>query len=394
MAHARATGRSVTTEQPSSSPLEEIDSDARMRAQQLSLIYDQALANQFLSPLIAALVSAVLWPVGNPRMLSAWVAVLSGISLWRHLLASAYRKAATDAVTVRLWERRFVVSLAVASAAWGVGSLLNLPALPNAYQAFVYCFVLGMAAGAAAIYAAHGPSVAVGMALIMGPATVFMFTVGDAFHTALGAGGAVFLVAGSRGVRTMNGALRRTIQLSGELARLARTDVLSGLSNRRAFTEFGELALANAVRSARPCAIVMIDIDRFKAINDRHGHAAGDAVIRALGAALAGAIRVGECAGRIGGEEFAVFLPDAGSDQGMALAHRVQALVRAMRTRAGDVPVEVTASIGVASTHGVPCTFEELLARADKEMYRAKHEGGNRVVLADDARPATVLQLR
>jgi diguanylate cyclase (GGDEF)-like protein len=381
-------------DQPTSAPAEEIDSDARMRAQQLSLIYNQALGNQFLSPLVAALVSAVLWPVGNPRMLTAWVAVLSGMSLWRHLLASAYRKAATDPASVRPWERRFVVSLAVVSAAWGVGSWLNLYALPDAYQAFVYCFVLGMAAGASAIYAAHGPSVAVSISLIMGPATLYMFTVGDAFHTALGAGGTVFLVAGSRGVRTMNGALRRTIQLTGELARQARTDALSGLSNRRAFTEFGEIALANAARSTRPCAIVMIDIDHFKAINDRHGHAAGDGVIRALGAALAGAIRVGECAGRIGGEEFAVFLPDAGSDQGMALAHRVQALVRAMRPQAGDLPIEVTASIGIASTHGAPCSYDELLARADKAMYRAKQEGRNRVVLSDEAWPATVVRLR
>lgn len=138
----------------------------------------------------------------------------------------------------------------------------------------------------------------------------------------------------------------------------------------------------------------MIDIDHFKAVNDRHGHAAGDTVIRALGAALAGAIRVGECAGRIGGEEFAVFLPDAGSDQGMALAHRVQALVRSMRPRAGDLPLEVTVSIGVASTHGAPCTLDELLARADKAMYLAKREGRNRVVLSDDPRPATILQLR
>lgn len=375
-------------------PTEEMDTDARMRVQQLSLIYTQALANQFLSPLIGALVSAVLWPVGNPRMLTAWVAVLAAISLWRHVLASAFQKAATDPATVRLWERRFVASLAVSSAAWGVGSWLNLQSLPDAYQAFVFFFVLGMAAGASVLYAAHGPSVAVSISLIMGPATIYMFTVGDAFHTALGAGGAVFLVAGSRGVRTMSVALRQSIELTGELARLARTDALSGLSNRRAFTEFGELALANAARSARPCAIVMIDIDHFKAVNDRHGHAAGDTVIRALGAALAGAIRVGECAGRIGGEEFAVFLPDAGSDQGMALAHRVQALVRSMRPRAGDLPLEVTVSIGVASTHGAPCTLDELLARADKAMYLAKREGRNRVVLSDDPRPATILQLR
>jgi len=368
-------------------PAEGLDSETRVRALQLSLIFDQALSNQIMSPLIAALVSLVLWPAGDPHLLSGWIGVLAAISLWRHLLVTGYRRAARDPATIRLWERRFVVSLGAASAAWGVGSWLNFPVSP-AHQAFLYCFVFGMAAGAATIYAAHGPSVVVSTSLIMAPTTITMFTVGDAFHTAMGMGGVVFLVAASRGVRSMNGALRRNIQLTGELERLAGTDALSGLSNRRAFTEFGETALANAARSGRPCALVMIDIDRFKSVNDRLGHAAGDTVIRALGAALAGAIRVGERAGRIGGEEFAVILPDGGSEQAMALAQRIQAVVRTMRPRAGDVPIEVTVSIGVASTHGAPCTLDELLARADRAMYAAKAAGRNRTVLADERGPA------
>jgi diguanylate cyclase (GGDEF)-like protein len=368
-------------------PAEGLDTEDRVRALQLSLIFDQALSNQIMSPLIAALVSLVLWPAGNPQLLSGWVGVLAAISLWRHLLVTGYRRAARDPATTRVWERRFVVSLGAASAAWGVGSWLNFPEAP-AQQAFLYCFVFGVAAGAATIYSAHGLSVAISTSLIMAPTTITMFTVGDAFHTAMGLGGVVFLVASSRGVRSMNGALRRNIQLTGELERLAGTDALSGLSNRRAFTEFGETALANAARSGRPCALVMIDIDRFKSVNDRLGHAAGDTVIRALGAALAGAIRVGERAGRIGGEEFAVILPDGGSEQAMALAQRIQAVVRAMRPRAGDAPIAVTVSIGVASTHGAPCTLDELLARADRAMYAAKDAGRNRTVLADELGPA------
>ncbi len=363
-----------------------VDTADRLRALQLSLVFDQALANQIISPLIAALVSVVLWPMGDPHLLSGWVGVLAILSLWRHLLASGFRRAAADPATTRTWERRFLVSLAVVSAAWGLGSWLNMPADSDAYQALVFCFVIGMAAGASAIYASHGPSVAISTSLIMGPSTLYMLSYGDPFHTAMGVGGVVFLVAASRGVRSMNGALRRNIQLTGELERLAGTDALSGLSNRRAFTEFGETAVANASRSARPCSIVMIDIDRFKSINDRLGHAAGDTVIRALGAALAGEIRVGERAGRIGGEEFAVILPDGGSEQAMALAQRIQAVVRSMRPRAGDVPIEVTVSIGVASTHGSPCTLDELLARADKALYAAKHAGRNRTVLSDDVR--------
>ncbi|HEX5093566.1 MAG TPA: GGDEF domain-containing protein [Burkholderiales bacterium] len=364
------------------------DTSERMRAQQLSLVFDQALTNHIMSPLVAALISVVLWPAAHPRLLTGWVAVLAVISLWRHLLATGFRRASHDPASMRLWERRFVVSLAAASAAWGVGAWLALPAGAPALHAFVYCFVFGMAAGASAIYAAHGASVAVSTALIMGPSTLYMLTYGDPLHLAMGVGGVAFVVASSRSVRSVNTALRRNIQLTGELERLAGTDALSGLSNRRAFTEFGETALANASRSQRPCSIVMIDIDRFKSINDRLGHAAGDTVIRALGAALAGEVRVGERAGRIGGEEFAVILPDGGSEQAMALAQRVQAVVRSMRPRAGNVPIEVTVSIGVASTRGEPCTLDELLARADKALYAAKHAGRNRTMREGDSRAA------
>jgi diguanylate cyclase (GGDEF)-like protein len=371
---------------PGNIAVEGVDTSERMRAQQLSLIFDQALTNHIMSPLVAAMISVVLWPAANPQLLTGWVAVLAVIALWRHLLATGFRRVGHDPASTRLWERRFLVSLAVASAAWGVGAWLNLPEGSPALHAFVYCFVFGMAAGASAIYAAHGPSVAISTVLIMGPCTLYMLTYGDPFHLTMGVGGVAFVVASSRSVRSMNVALRRNIQLTGELERLAGTDALSGLSNRRAFTEFGETALANATRSQRPCSIVMIDIDHFKSVNDRLGHAAGDTVIRALGAALAGEVRVGERAGRIGGEEFAVILPDGGSEQAMALAQRVQTVVRSMRPRAGDVPIEVTVSIGVASTQGEPCTLDVLLARADKALYAAKRAGRNRTVRDDDRR--------
>jgi diguanylate cyclase (GGDEF)-like protein len=373
--------------QPDNDSIAQIEGVERLRAQQLSLAFSQALRTQVLSPVIAALVSATLWPVTDHRALVAWVGVLAGISLWRHLLARAYQRNVVDPESVPAWERRFFVSLASASAAWGIGGWAVMPPGSDAHQALVYFFVLGIAGGTSVVYAAQGRSVAVAISLILAPSAIYMLTFGDLFHSAMAIGSIVFVFAASRGTRLLNDAMRRNIRLASEIERLGRIDSLSGLSNRRAFTDFGTTAVANASRSGRPCAVVMLDVDHFKAINDRMGHAGGDAVIRALGALLAGAVRSGECAGRIGGEEFAIILPDGGEQQAHALANRILDSVRTMRTPLGHQEIRTTVSIGVASTHGAPCTLDELLARADRALYAAKHQGRDRMLVAED-RPA------
>jgi diguanylate cyclase (GGDEF)-like protein len=370
--------------QVDSDSIEQIEGAGRLRAQQLSLVYSQTLRTQALSPVIAALVSATLWPVTDHRVLVAWVLVLAGISLWRHLLARSYRSAQVGPERIHIWERRFLVSLSSASAAWGIGGWAVMPPNSDAHQALVYFFVLGIAGGSSVVYAAHGRSVAVSISLILAPSAVYMLTFGDLFHYAMAIGSMLFVFAASRGTRLMNDAMRRNIQLAGEIERLGRIDVLSGLSNRRAFTDFGTTAIANASRSDRPCAVVMLDVDHFKAINDRMGHAGGDAVIRALGALLAGAVRAGECAARIGGEEFAIILPDGGEQQAHALAIRVLNSMRTLRIPLGNQEISATVSIGVAATDGAPCTLDELLARADTALYAAKRQGRNRMLVAED----------
>ena len=127
---------------------------------------------------------------------------------------------------------------------------------------------------------------------------------------------------------------------------LARTDPLTGLANRRAFLEHAQAFLSAAARSGAPLALLLLDIDRFKAVNDRFGHGAGDAVLRAVAAALRGAIRVGDLPVRWGGEEFAVLLPGTDLPAAVALAERLRAAVRdGVPHPAGG---RVTVSIGAA----------------------------------------------
>ena len=166
----------------------------------------------------------------------------------------------------------------------------------------------------------------------------------------------------------------------------ARTDALTGLPNRRAMQELLNRAAARSSRHESPLAALMIDIDRFKAINDTHGHDVGDAVIQATAAALREATRDDDVAGRWGGEEFLVLVHDADSVGVLAIAERVRMTI-ATATVLGHTEVDrVTASIGVAVLRDTDT--ERMLREADLALYVAKDHGRNRVEVAPD--PAVV----
>jgi diguanylate cyclase (GGDEF)-like protein len=128
----------------------------------------------------------------------------------------------------------------------------------------------------------------------------------------------------------------------------------------------------------------MVDIDHFKAINDRHGHLAGDACLKALAALLLSSVRAVDLVARFGGEEFLVLQPEMAADQSLVAAERIRAQIQAhpVEIKAGAPPVEVTVSVGAASSVGAQLTLEGLIARADEAVYRAKREGRNRIAAA------------
>ena len=165
----------------------------------------------------------------------------------------------------------------------------------------------------------------------------------------------------------------------------ALTDPLTGLGNRRYFDERGDGVLALARRRGRPFSVLMIDIDHFKRVNDQHGHAVGDEVLRALGNALKASLRGGDVCGRLGGEEFAVALPDEDREGAAATAERLRHALERLgaSSAAARGPIEVTVSIGVAAYPEDGDALEALLRRADKRLFRAKQSGRNRVVAAD-----------
>jgi diguanylate cyclase (GGDEF)-like protein/PAS domain S-box-containing protein len=160
----------------------------------------------------------------------------------------------------------------------------------------------------------------------------------------------------------------------------ALSDHLTGLGNRRAFFEAAELELERRRRVPRPVAMVMFDADHFKTINDTHGHAGGDAVLRHLAAALTLAFREVDVVSRIGGEEFAVLLPSTSLAGAEAVASRLRQMVQDATVRVDGKAITYTVSAGVAAMDDGAASLEELMKHADQALYQAKAQGRNQVV--------------
>lgn len=165
-----------------------------------------------------------------------------------------------------------------------------------------------------------------------------------------------------------------------DLEKLASTDALTGLPNRRAFFEALRNETLRSERSGRPFALVITDLDRFKQINDRFGHQTGDFALESVAADLRRAMRENDVAARVGGEEFALILPDTDLPGALTLAERVRAAVARTISSAG-AEFQVSMSLGVV-LHQKGMSEKELISRADAALYQAKHEGRNRVVPA------------
>ena len=167
----------------------------------------------------------------------------------------------------------------------------------------------------------------------------------------------------------------RNAALLAEVQRLASVDGLTGLANRRSLQDVLDREVSRARRTGESLALVLVDVDHFKQVNDREGHQVGDDVLKALGGALAGVCRQSDLAARYGGEEFCLLLPGCRGRDALAIAERVRAAIAA-----APGPVAVTVSAGVASLPANAACSEQLLKAADEALYGAKRNGRNRSV--------------
>jgi diguanylate cyclase (GGDEF)-like protein len=175
--------------------------------------------------------------------------------------------------------------------------------------------------------------------------------------------------------------------ITSELRHLAEVDPLTSVFNRRAFFTLLDKAVSSAQRTQTAVPVLVLDLDHFKTINDTWGHRAGDDVLRHFVALALRCLRREDVMGRLGGEEFAIFLPNAGAEGARAVAERLRLLVESHPATAGARPIPLTVSIGIALC-GPGDSAGAALQRADEAMYLAKQRGRNRVEMSGPAAPA------
>jgi len=180
----------------------------------------------------------------------------------------------------------------------------------------------------------------------------------------------------------------RRFMMHAQLVTAARLDPKTGLLNAGTWQREAELEVSRAGRTQTPLAIAIADIDHFKAVNDRHGHLAGDAALSLISATMSALLREYDLIGRFGGEEFAICLPHTDPAEAYRVADRLREKVSLVSATQypGAPPVQITISVGVASLETAHRTLDELIAAADAALYRAKASGRNCVILSREER--------
>src|SRR5690348_2752804 len=190
--------------------------------------------------------------------------------------------------------------------------------------------------------------------------------------------------------------LARRFMMHAQLLAKARMDTKTGLLNASTWEHEAEREIARAVRTHGPLCVALLDLDHFKMVNDTHGHLVGDKALRAVSGVLHEQMRSYDAAGRFGGEEFAVLLPQTTEAQALAIAERLRTVIAALSVPVDeDDPegacVRVTVSIGVAAIGRAGTELTTLLAAADSALYRAKQDGRNKTCLASDSPLAQII---
>ena len=336
---------------------------------------------------LPAIVLALL--VGWQPSVRAGNLVLVGLLIAYVVLGSLaghrFRSRPVDEARARLWSRAIYFKLAALGLIQNAVFLhLAMHGVPHALD-YMLVVAAAYSAGCVASYRYLPGLSIVYVVAVAAPLALFHVVSGTQSSQVIALLLAVFVVFMSNAAASLHRESIERLQLVRALRQardraeaLARTDTLTRLLNRRALFESGGERFAEAMRHGRPFAALLLDLDHFKSINDRFGHASGDAVLAALADALRDTARASDLVGRLGGEEFAVLAAETHAAGALGLAERVRSAVSAIRVE-GLPPI--TVSIGVADLSAGDTRLDGLIARADRALYAAKRRGRDRTVL-------------
>jgi diguanylate cyclase (GGDEF)-like protein len=361
-----------------------VEKKQHVLTEKIRLLYINSLIPAMLSGVAALFLVAALWSTANHQSLLIWLSVTIFLAIIRISLILSFKQKNPTGIEILKWERPFTLSLFAVFLTWSIGVLMVTPRDNLSSIFIVSVFSIGLAAAAISWYG-YLRYVQLGticMALI--PIITVLLTHGQPETLWVGTAACfMFLSCISTShifQKTLNGNLELAYDLEKSIKDaevLARTDVLTGLNNRRAFFDKAPSLLKSCHAKEMPASIVMFDIDYFKKINDEFGHAGGDVALQHVAELLSSKLRKSDLSCRFGGEEFAVLLPNTDFDEATKTAEKLKTLISStpvVFSRNKSIPL--TASFGVAD---VGETIDEILNNADQAMYNAKNNGRNLV---------------
>ncbi|MCM2362239.1 diguanylate cyclase [Pseudomonas sp. SR18] len=360
--------------------------EQQVRTDRLHQLFRQSFAAIFGSYLAAVMLCWLCWERFDRDVMLVWLAVLSVSSLLRVKMFMDWFRCPNSERTPDRWERRYWVTLMLSAGVWGIGALAVMPPDDRLSQVLVMLFTVGMSVSAVSCYSAYRYMTLVSIGLVLLPCTVWLLFQPSSMQVGVAIAVLVFATFVASATRKLSDALEKAFRLTRQMerahsisARAAQTDELTGLMNRRAFFEHAHLLYAQCRHNQQPLCALMMDMDHFKHINDTYGHQAGDQVLRQIGGVISASFRKSDVYGRLGGEEFAVLLPNTSLEAAQAIAEQ---LVESISGLAVEPVKGLSASLGVASTQAQDEDLHGLMNTADKALYRAKALGRNQVAVA------------
>lgn len=358
------------------------------QSDKLRLLYHQSFPSVFFNLAATLIYTVIFWQLPDHTTLLIWLSAVAASTLMRLTLFISYKYNQPDNSEIFKWELPYFITLTIASLIWGIGTVIICYNQPVEYQFLTSYFLIGLAGSALSVYSSIRFFAISTILIILLPITVWFLLQDSVTHLLMASANILFLLSALRATSILSKTLHKVFLLTHELTEakntaehLAKTDVLTGLNNRRAFTDLAKQQLQFCQRERQPVSLLMIDLDLFKDVNDTYGHAAGDIALQQMATLMLETVRSSDICGRTGGEEFAILLPNTNLDGAADIAEKLRLLVTNNLVHTPERTFRISISTGVASGH---YGLETLLHMADKAMYHAKQSGRNQIKCYDN----------
>ena len=363
------------------------DTQRWIELEKLRLMFANLPVALTLSVFVSFFLVAVLRNVQSMAFLVVWFVVSALISLIRYLQSRRFKLLREPDIDVRQWRLRLEIGTALSGAWWGCGTIFLFPAdLPH--QMYVAFILAGIGAAAMTSLAAMRRTYFLFLLPGILPLMARFAWEGTEVHVSMALLVGCFLIVVVRSAKNMEKMIGTVLELRWANLELTRAlqheathDALVDLVNYREFHARLLSVAAMCAQKKRPYALLFIDLDHFKQINDTAGHAAGDEALRLVGALLKAQVRSIDTAARMGGDEFAVLLSGCPRERAEQIANNILAAVQNLELRWEGQLFKVGASIGVAYTNAGEYDSATVLRAADSACYTAKRSGRNRIEL-------------